>query len=127
MTSSNIGVVSSADAGATSFGNRAVHPHVSDLGGGDSRVRDRRPRECGYTEGIKATSVFELVSSDSSGASYVAGWDMPADLTAPFPGYKYDVATDYAYPMKPCATAPASLCEPACNLTPLTDCGLPEP
>lgn len=82
---------------------------------------------CGYTEGIKATSVFEIVSTDSTGATYVAGWDRPADLTAPFPGYKYDVATGYAYPMKPCATAPATLCEPACNLTPLSDCGLPEP
>jgi hypothetical protein len=70
---------------------------------------------------------FEIVSSDSGGATYVAGWDKPAELTAPFPGYKYDVATEYAYPMKPCATAPGTLCEPACNLTPLTDCGLPEP
>lgn len=82
---------------------------------------------CGYTVGMKTTSVWQRIQSDATGASYVAGWDGPTDVTQPFPGYGYNTPGGTAYPMRPCATAPGTLCEPACKVPTTMDCGLPEP
>jgi hypothetical protein len=83
---------------------------------------------CGFVVGSTSNSTWQVVQSDAQGASFVAGWDGAADSAAAFPGYGYnDTTGKLAYPMKPCATAPATLCEPACKLPNTAGCGYPTP
>lgn len=83
--------------------------------------------DCGWTTvGPWPTWIVTVVTRGDDGApTYLAWWPEVDDTIAagPFPGYEPDGVAD---PLRPCATAPDTLCEPSCVLAD-GGCDLPTP